>query len=391
MENNLFTGFENENRYRLYPFSESSSLEDDSGSVLANDVIIDAMLYPVNPNGTIRMTAFDCKEGLIVFSDDSGEIASGRVYKGSKFVTLYDSPNGTNYTCDTDDVPGNPVGKVVFGPGFDRELATGRVHYYGNAVLAPSAMCPVAFSGVKSVSVVGNIVTRLPCLDGMSPSEVHLEDRVIGILGEGRLVSRMGVVGDRKYMWFDVLQSYSDRSGTEVYERKKKPSSKKPYTAVRTLVVAVEGPSLFDIEYMGDDDVLVTMETLDREDICYQANLDAIAAKAKIDVCPDTDYDKDGMSCNPEPGSPGDPSDKSKSYVILNAYDAGLLTPDFANYKNPVWIGESSERTSHQDYPRITAGMTSDEATAEIQKLHGNPVSGGGSLEIAIPGAGRVG
>ena len=392
MQEKLFTGFENANRYRSYPFSEMSLPVDQDGVTLPSDVFIDAILYPVNSVGRIRMSLFDCSSGRIEFSDDNGAIAIGVPKIGDKTVWLYDTLNGVDPICSDRPIKGRPVGTVACGPGFDRELSTGRIHSYSGAFLSPSAVCPIAYSGVKSIRVVGNITTALECLESSNPSDILLEDRNVGIVGEGNLVCRMSGNSNKMYMWFDVLQPYSKHSDVTVYEETKtgKKSNKKPKVAIKSLSVAVLGKSLFNVDCIGDDDVLVTMETLDREDICYQANREAISSKAKIDICPDVEYDKEGMACNPDEGGEGDPTYKDKSCVFEGVSDVGLLSPDFANYKNPVWIGGDSDSSSHTNYPKITYDMSIESATSEIQKLHKNPVSGGNTLEIAIPGAGGM-
>lgn len=387
MADRLFTEFENENRYRSYPFSESASLEDTDGFVLSQDVVVDAILYPVNPSGLVRLTRLDFLDGVIEFSDDSGVVASGRIPSSGRSAWVYDVAGFEDHTCGGIPAVGKPVGRVVFGPGLERETRTGRAHLYDGAVMAPSSVCPIAYSGVRSITVEGGVAAVLPCLSNMSPSSVRLEDRMVGLVGEGRLVSRTATLGGKTYLWFDVLQDYSDTTGVEVYDETiYKAQDRKDTIAVKTLVVAAEAKSLFDISSIGGNDILVTMGALDREDVCYQANREAVSSKARIDVCPDVGGGD--MPCNPEEGEV--PPKREERIVVSGAADVGLLTPDLANYKNPVWIGSGGGAHSHPQYPRITDDMSEAAAVSEIQKLHGNPVVSGGGLEIAIPGAGGI-
>ena len=385
----FFQEYENENRYRSYPFSETSSMEDGNGIVLPSDVFIDAIIYAVNPKGMVRMSKLDFSERVVEISDDGGVIGIGKLELGKGRVQLYDSLQGSDYFgCQRKTGYGYAVGVIVCGPGFDRELSTGVVHEYDEkaALFAPSAMCPIAYSGVTSIDVQGEIEARLLCLKKHDPESVFLKNKVIGLLGDGRIVSRTAVEGKKTYLWFDVLQNYSSTSGLILYPDDDDQTYKNgKKVALSKLVIAVPFESPFRVSDIGNADYLVTLGTADREDVCYQANKGALAAKEKIDVCPPEDNPV--LDCSPGGGSVvPDHGSVGVEHVASGVSDVGLLTPDLANYKNPVWIGVSGDSTSHTDYPKITSNMSQESAIEEIQKLHKIPVKSGGSLEIAIPG-----
>ena len=383
----FFKGYENENRYRNYPFSETSSMEDGNGIVLPSDVFIDAIVYAVNVKGVVRMSRLDFAERVVEISDDSGMIGIGKLELGKGRVQLYDSLQGSDYFgCQRTTGYGYAVGVIVCGPGFDRELSTGVVHEYGekSAVFAPSAVCPIAYSGVTSIDVRGEIETRLICLKKHTPESVFLKNKVLGLFGDGRLVARTVVEDKKTYLWFDVLQNYSSTKGLDIYVDKDDQTYKKDKkVGLSKLVIAVPCESPFRVSDIGNADYLVTLGTADREDVCYQANKGAVAAKAKIDTCPPEE--EPALDCSPEGGSDL-PGSVCVEHVASGVNDVGLLTPDLANYKNPVWIGVSGDSTSHTDYPKITNNMSQDAAIEEVQKLHKIPVKSGGSLEVAIPG-----
>jgi hypothetical protein len=84
--------FENENRYRKYPFSRDASLVDSSGNVLGNDVFVDAVLYP--ENGLYSLTSIergsDGVSTVVGLTTDKGGKASGVVDTDKMVVRVYD-------------------------------------------------------------------------------------------------------------------------------------------------------------------------------------------------------------------------------------------------------------------------------------------------------------
>ena len=72
MTEQRYAGFENLNSYRNYPFSETANLYDLNGVVLAEDIFVDAFLYPiVDEMSSVSLTLVDFSVVRLFFHKES--------------------------------------------------------------------------------------------------------------------------------------------------------------------------------------------------------------------------------------------------------------------------------------------------------------------------------
>lgn len=349
--------FENLNRYRSYPFSDSSSLEDAHGVAFPNDAIVDAALYPVNPDGDPELVLFDPMGGVAEVSCGSVSL-KGSISAGSSSVELYQG--------------GRHAGTLVAGPGFDREVASGRRREFnGTAVFASAAVCPVRHDGVTSVVFADRGSYAVGWL-GMV------------FAGKGRMTAKSSRRPDGDMdVFFDVeakSRTEGDGSGSGG------SSTEDSGGYIRQIHVAVVGKTLFraDPELPGGAYLWLANADwgkqgedagLDRDDVCSRAHLGD-----EIQVVRDT-CGVDSKPCNPESDLPS----KSESFVI-NGCNVSLLSYDLSNYRNPLKI-EVLSVPSVRQVPSVPSGILSVEKFGdEVSKLVATPVQAGNGIEISIPG-----
>lgn len=79
-----FTEWRNQNRYRKYPFGDRASLESVEGPLLAEDSLLDALVFVDQSAGAVYLSAWEAEEGKLVLSSvDTGDsVASGLVGEG---------------------------------------------------------------------------------------------------------------------------------------------------------------------------------------------------------------------------------------------------------------------------------------------------------------------
>lgn len=127
----LFTGAENENAFRAYPFMDDASLKASSGYVLANSAIIDANIIAVDDGDGVYMSEIT-DTGQIVFCrvSDGLEIGRGNLEEG--LVPLYNNNLA-------------PVGAVLTGVGWQLLKEVVPLRFTPRAAtLAPSCLVPIS-------------------------------------------------------------------------------------------------------------------------------------------------------------------------------------------------------------------------------------------------------
>lgn len=340
--------FENLNRYRSYPFSESSSMLDSEGVALPCDVFSDAVLYPVNGSGGLFMSALDCIGRTVEVSDASGVVMVGSLAPEAAVVDLYQN--------------GRHAGTIATGPGFDREMAAGRRRVFeGTAEFAASAVCPIRHDGVSSIVFDGRAHTS--------------EARTLKFAGRGRLVARSGIGADGEpYMWFDVRSS--------MYSSPSPGSNDQPEdgdTPISRIHVVGEAGSLFMADMESSSRAYLFLRGMDRDDVCSRAHL-----ADRVAIVRDTCENPDQESCTPDDGGGGG-GGGGGFRMVLSGCGVTLDTSDLVDYLNPVRIGPTSGDTV-PNAPSISPGDSHETETSEAHKLIESSTVVGGGITISIPG-----
>lgn len=325
---------ENLNAYRNYPFAESAELKDADGAVLATDVFVDALLYPVVQEPTrARLSAMDCTSGAVTVACESGETLSGQFSEdGDGCIELYDGL-------------GRHAGTFVCGPGWEREVSTGRKRMFDNLWMASSACCPVVHAGVVGITDADR--------------KWRTTRRHLVMEGDGTITPVLTPTDRGAELRFDAQYS--------------------PYVENRSrvaqIVFAAVGRTLFDIAEVDDGTVEVFTPELDREDICWQAHKEDSAAVV-VDACESED------SCD----TPVIPVRADTIKVCPSAIgNISIVADDAVNYRNPVKI-TPVEGDSVAPRPQIETGMSQDEIFTEAHKMLERPVTTGNGVRISMPG-----
>ena len=139
---NILQEYENQNARRRYPFADNASMLDTNGTELADDVLLDAHLYPLVPSGV----------GLYLSVLDTAQ----------RTLTLRRTDNNTEYaTADIPETPGaasvfevsgynRQVGVLVFGPGVEFLYSGATVRTFtADALFCPTCLISLAQTGVR--------------------------------------------------------------------------------------------------------------------------------------------------------------------------------------------------------------------------------------------------
>lgn len=331
-----YAGFENLNSYRNYPFSETADMNDRQGVPFATDILVDAFLYPIVPEPTrVLLTLVDFSAGgyVEITLEKSKETISG-TFDGS-YIELYDHI-------------GRHVGTISCGPGWGRELPTGRKRMFDGVEFSPSVLSPVLYEGVVSMATDVGITDRT--------TRKHVE-----LVGDGCITP---VLEEKPYgpeLWFDVQDDY-------VYDTS---------PVVRKMLFAAIGRTLFDIQDQSEDTVLATTPALDREDVCWQAHQEDSVA-AIVDTCKDDSND----TC-PAEELPFKIQEIWKCPSPVG--DVNLVAEDIVGLKNALHI-VPVEGGIKVNSPQIAEGMSADAMSKEASKLLTRPTQVGNGIRISIPG-----
>lgn len=328
---------ENLNSYRNYPFAETANLDDTVGVALAQDVFVDAFLYPVVSEATeLSLTRFRMPDGYVEVSGDN-VLISGTYENGT--VELYDSR-------------GRHAGSLVCGSGWEREKASGRDRTFEGLAFASTTCSPVIYAGVLSVSDEGETM--------------RTTRRNIVFEGDGKIVPHL----ENNKLWFDALPG------------EKTSSYMSP---IRSILFVNEGKTLI----RADEGLLLGNNTaqilglategihFSREDICWQAHKeDAVA------VVSDTCEEEDAPACPPVEI----PEVHDQFLVCADGMGfINVIATDYPNYKNPIHVatvaGQSIPQTAN-----ITPGLSVEEMVDQGSRLAAKPAVTGNGIRISIPG-----
>jgi len=180
----------NTNSYRRYPFGDNQRLTSATGVQLSNDVFIDAMFFPINPQGVLRLKSIQVSQNKLIIWDSLGEICTSIIDRSSDIQNFYDTR-------------GRHIGIMVTGPGFANmttdmefdagvsELSSGCVNPQSYACLrsfvlpdGTTAAADVVFEGESGVTIITEYIDGVPVLRfdavgvAAAPDCTHLGDPV---------------------------------------------------------------------------------------------------------------------------------------------------------------------------------------------------------------------
>lgn len=314
-----FLEFENENALRAYPFA-SGTVRGDGSAAIPQDVFVDAVLYPVNPVGTLYLSSVS-EAGVVSVSDDTGVVMSGEM--NGRLVELYDKSSMHRHVGTLVASSEGRLAEFV-GTRLERSYAS------EDGAFASSCVFPMVADGVTSVSVggTGAISGVVGFLNGPS-------DQV-------RVSS--GVSNSHDTLRFDVVPSV---------EFSKERS-------IRRIICVVDGQTPFRIERLSYNTIMLRLDpSIDKEAVCAYAHREASLEMSDTCEC-DDDHEAEGGSVNiPDtyqmeevfiPSSSGD--DGGMSGGAENAFY--LVVPNLVGYSNPLSITlEDGLVVPKTDYPEI--------------------------------------
>ena len=195
--------------------------------------------------------------------------------------------------------------------------------------------------------------------------------------GRGRMSTKCSVRADGDVdVWFDVRSPLSSESGGS-----SEGSSGTSDGAVKALVIAARGKTLFKVEKMSSSSAYLWMAndpgdkySMDRDDVCARAHLADEVMNVR-DTCGD-EY----VPCNPEDDLP------SKDVLFrIRGCNASIDTYDLVGYLNPVHITSIPGDSMH-GVPSISGDTPIPDLVEQVKALAKTPAQHGYGIEISIPG-----
>ena len=229
----IFLEYENENALRAYPFAAGCIPSSDADLAIPAGVFIDAALYPVNPTGTLYLSAIS-ETGVFSISDDAGVIMKGSAKDG--VVEFYDT-TGLSRHVGTLMASSSDVLSEFAGRGVLRE------YNVSETAFASSCVFPVVVDGVTSMFVggIGPIAGELKFSNGA-------DDAVRASIGE--------MQDGRKSLRFDVLP---------------RPDVSDDFS-IRRIICVVDGQTPFRIMKLSDNTIALLMPDIDKDAVCAAAH-----------------------------------------------------------------------------------------------------------------------
>jgi hypothetical protein len=292
----IFLEYENENELRQYPFAAECARGEGELSI-PTGLFVDAMLYPVNPSGSLYLSGV--LEGVFSISDDTGPIMSGTASGSS--VELYDTTGLHRHVGVL--VASSAEALADFAAmGGERRYSRFQTEF------ASSCVVPVVIDGVVTMDVAGS---------GTVTGAAYFSNPGNGVV---RACGGVGSDG-RDVLRFDVLSKMVKTVGS-----------------IRRIICVVDGKTPFRIVKLedGGNTVAVMLEGIDKEVVCAGAHRENDYEMTDTCECdkrtteqgdlPDT-YQLEEVYIPPTSGNP---------YGADNAFY--LVAPNMAGYSNPVSI-----------------------------------------------------
>ena len=299
--NKIFTEFENENALQWYPFASGQNIVDTNGQEIGTGILIDAALYPVNPNGDLYLSRIGV-DGTVSISDDSSVVMTAVAESGSSALEFYDLSELHRHVGTVLASSADALSALV-------NVYEDRVFRKENALFASSCVFPIVNDGVLTVNVGGT-----GAVDGTVEFANSSTDAV-----------RVSV-GDGHELRFDVIPS----------------PPRVLLESIQHVFCIVDGKTPFRIMKLpfGDmptglgNTVAVYLDNIDRQAVCSDAHReDTLEMK---DTC---ECESSSSGCD-ELEPPVDIEDVYQVEVvdIPNRADSAfyLAVPNMTGYDNPL-------------------------------------------------------
>jgi len=324
--NKLFAEFENENALRWYPFASGCTCRDTNGERIGTGILIDAALYPVNPDGDLYLSRIGV-DGVVSISDDSSVVMTATLEKGASELEFYDAGGMHRH-----------VGTLLASSA--EALATfvnvyeDRVFRKGETTFAASCVFPVVNDGVLSVDV----------------NKTGMADGTLKFLNGAEDAVRVSA-GDGTELRFDVIPR------PEVIR----------LWSIQHIYCIVDGKTPFRIMKLPFADaasglgntVAVYLDGIDRQDICANARRENSLVTRDTCKC-----QEDSSGCEPDIDPPVEIPETYQVEVVdvPNGADGAfyLAAPNMTGYDNPVSLTLEDNATA----PEVS--VEAGDATASL-------------------------
>ena len=337
--NKLFTEFENENALRNYPFASGCTVKDTKGVQISAGTLVDAVLYPINPTGTLYLSRIDT-DGTVSISDSTGIVMTAKMKYGSATLEFYDTSVFRRH-----------VGTIIASSSAALAVLVNtyesRIFRAAETTFAASCMFPIVNDGVLSInvnnsgSIDGEVVFANTKNDTVRVSTNTTGDKL-----------RFDVVPQPRTIQLDSIQH---------------------------IYCIVDGKTPFRLQKLGSNIINLYLDNLDRQDICSDAHReDALATR---DTC---DCDSSSSPCTPDIDPPVDIPETYQVEVVDIRHDTDgafyLAVPNMTGYDNPISITMKDGVT----IPIRDIEITSDAYADNIDSLTNSTTSKG--IVIQVPG-----
>lgn len=337
--NKLFTEFGNENALRSYPFASGCTAKDTKGAQIGTGTLVDAVLYPVNPVGTVYLSKITV-DGVVNISDSEKVIMTATMQRGSDVLEFYDTSPFKRHV-------GTLVASSADALSILVNTYTDRIFRASETAFAASCVFPVVNDGVLSIDV-----NKLGALDG-DVTFANSDSDIVRVSTNAN--------GDK--LRFDIIpqQHLSQLS------------------SIQHIYCIVDGKTPFRIQKLAPNTVILYLDNIDRQDICGEAHReDAIETR---DTC---DCEGSSSPCTPDIDPPVDIPDVYQVEVVDIPHDTDsafyLAVPNMFGYDNPISITMKDGVV----VPKQDIEISSDAGVNNLDALTDSITSKG--IVIQVPG-----
>ena len=289
--NTIFQEFEYENTRRTYPFASGCKVTDTDGIPIGTGILIDAVLYPVNPEGIIYLSSIS-QDGTVEISDSKGPIMTAHPEKGSDKLEFFET-GGVGRHVGTVLASSSDALGVLTNGGKERTFRPDAASF------ASSCVFPVRNDGVLSLDV----------------SETGVIDGDFAFTNGENDDIRVSTNESGNELRFDILPH---------------PTGEIP-ESIQHIYCIVDGRTPFRILKLSDNTVSVYLDNIDKSVICSNAHRENAFELA--DTC--------DCGPKPEPSVVAIPRTYQTAAVdITNNADSAfyLVVPNCTGYDNPMSV-----------------------------------------------------
>lgn len=343
----LFTEFENENALRTYPFASGCTVTDTKGDTIGIGTLIDAALYPLNPNGPLYISKIG-KDGVVSISDSDSVVMTATLEDGAYSLEFYDTTVMHRHS-------GTLIAKSAEALSTLVNVYTDRVFTAASTAFSSSCVFPIVNDGVISVDV----------------SSTGPEDGEIRFTNGNRDVIRISTDSYGSKLRFDVIPVPKEVNLSSIQHIYCIVDGKTPFRIMKI--------PFADEESGNGNTIAVYLDNIDRQSICGNAH-----REESLETKDNCDCDESSSPCKPEIDPPEDIPAVYQTEVVdipNGAYSAFYLaSPNMTGYDNPISI------TLIDSAPEPITEIPVDANSDNIELLKNKLKSKG--VVIQIPGLG---